>query len=272
MLWNGQPQGGPSPIIVEREVWEQAQSAIDRKRTHANTIVAKYFRILAGMAYCECGQPLTTHHILAWNKQFYYHYYVCTGKTKGGCSAKRIQMDVVDELAWAKVLELTRNKEVLQRAIAKARGDQSDIRSEIAAHKKLIVQASERAGKLAGVLVGLSDPAITTPVQAQLRALDAEVKQRRQAVSDLTARLVDKETVKKSSALLRSLFPGRIGLIVGVRQELSPQQKRDVFQALGAKVIVDQGRVRVELNVPLVDSTSISSSIRPTMTQRRQSL
>jgi site-specific DNA recombinase len=267
--------GPPTPKIVDRVLWARAQKVIDRNRTYADKVSQyKHFRMLAGMIKCRCGKSMTTQKIPRWKRvtepiseREPYYWYVCMSKRTLGhtCDQPRRQIADVERQVWEKVTSLITDKDALQRAIDSARGNDSTLLSELESHRRLIAAAEKTASNLIDALAGHTDEIVIRPLQAKLSALTKQVAGHRQQVVEIEARLAERGQAQLGIEQVLEIFHAAMpfswlesgpveDLVFSVEDasRVSPEIKRAVLLALGAKITLDYRDVRVDLSVPLV--------------------
>jgi site-specific DNA recombinase len=107
-----------TPPIIDRELFDKAQTALKQVRSHTGKAMAEY--PLRGHVYCpECGSRLTG--TLMAHK---YRYYSCSGTKptalrKSICNAKYIKADWLEQITFEAVSEAMQHREVVIASIKK---------------------------------------------------------------------------------------------------------------------------------------------------------
>ncbi len=112
----------PVPAIVDRSVWEQAQTRLnerDFERRSAHTM--KHVYLLSRRVKCSCGYHMVGNPVRNKDNTF-RKYYKChaTQGALGACGATTFRVDKVDDLVWNFIKELLLNPRALLTAYKEA--------------------------------------------------------------------------------------------------------------------------------------------------------
>lgn len=134
--------------LISRDEWDQLQLVL-QSRERAKYQPARE-RVLSGVAYCECGEPLWCHQMTKYNRKQDYAYYRCAGRTRKrtGCPVKAIRVELIEELAVGGFLDFVGNLEVIERVFVPGVNHEREIRDAEEALADLI---DKTAGKPAAV-------------------------------------------------------------------------------------------------------------------------
>jgi site-specific DNA recombinase len=272
--------GDPTPRIVDDETFEAAQLTFNRQKTYAEALNDLHqFRMLRGMIFCgKCGRTLTTQKTWKWKKRGHYHWYLCMAKRDEPgaprCDNPRMQIEQVESEVWRQVEEFLRDKDAVRNALDATRNtDGPLLEHDLENHRRGITEAEKMAARLVKRLGTESDEMVARLVRDELAAITRTVTDHRTAITELETRIAARDhmedAVRSMEAFLNS---GRVNEVMGAiaggevvgsdwettlkemvaeSTEVTPQEKRQVLMALGAKVYVTDQAVRVELAIPV---------------------
>lgn len=110
---------GGVPAIVDPEVWQEAQKLLSRRRKWAKPMPEVPY-LLSGKvrcAVCGCKVAGGTHR----TRGKPYRYYVCQGRQRAGCKAKRWRKDELERLVGAEIVRIVLDEESIAAAARRAR-------------------------------------------------------------------------------------------------------------------------------------------------------
>ena len=116
---------GEHEAIVDRDIWQQVQSLLQRNRhSGGNSARNRFGAILKGLLYCEaCDCAMSPTHATRNNKR--YRYYVCTAAQKKGwdhCPSKSIPAGEIERFVVEQIKEIGRAPQLVAETVRQAHG------------------------------------------------------------------------------------------------------------------------------------------------------
>jgi hypothetical protein len=179
-----------------------------------------------------------------------------------------VRVSLVKEEVWSRVMKLASDDTALAQAIERARGFDATLQLELESVQKCLSLATGRAQKLLAAMAGYDDPVFTEALKLSLDGLQKEVAALRARQAELEDQWAMKASVYEYVKSLNLDLFVRHGVeeyeldLSALRredEELTLAQKREVLLALGAQVVIENKRVKVELSIPLVNSAKPAS-------------
>lgn len=234
-----------APALVTRAVYERAGRALGPS-TPGRTAKIHYFELARGLLVCgRCGR---NYYGIVRSAGARYRFYWCAGRhhqviKDERCTSPNFRADRLEDLVWSTVVALLREPGLLESAFVSSKGRRSS-RRETAELEDKLAALQERGDRYARMLADGIDEARVTRL---LRELEDGERGLRRKLAHARARKDGGDAWQAMLAAVHAASKVRRKL-----ENATPEQRRDVYDRLGARVLVrsDDGEPVLELAVP----------------------
>lgn len=130
------------PQIIEQDIWNRAQVAMDLRRRTKTTKQTSTFQVWQGIAKCAfCRSPM---HLNVKNK---YRYLACSNRRKGLCSAKPIRSDETD-LVFAELMAQVGSISLVHTNSASLLAEVDKVKGELLTQQSILQRHTDAAQSL----------------------------------------------------------------------------------------------------------------------------
>jgi site-specific DNA recombinase len=161
--------------------------------------------------------------------------YRCTSRTQRGqdCPQPKIATNLLDDAAWANVVDVLRDPQIIAREVARYRQD-GGLERDRAAVKKQLESLADKQARIAKRMADIEDDAVVAPLMAELVSLANRKKAAENELSVIEQRIDDRAA---EDAKVQSLtaWCRRVGANL---EQLTYNERRLALDALGAQVRV----------------------------------
>lgn len=242
----------PTPPIISRETWQQAQAAIDDRRKRRNKTKKEW--LMRGFVKCGvCGRAMSPSTQVTRGKE--YGYFACISHQLGEpCGNPRTPVAWLDATIWNWVSDKISDSDYLDRALADYLGkDQGDDEAEeYKLHEGAIAKAKRAIAAVTATLGDDEDETVMEALKDRLSALKATIAAHREELAMLDqkrqARANRSEAIAQISQLVRQAKDSL--------RDAPIAEKRLLLEALGLKVVARKKELQVELALDLGNATT----------------
>jgi site-specific DNA recombinase len=244
---------GATPKIVNQDTYDKAQARLGRNRELSKRNVQRDY-LLRGFVYCShCGRRFQgaarAYHTRSSSKT--YQYYRCTSNYKvtfAPCDNQTWRASELDIIVWKEIENILSNPDVVMAGLKAVQYDDSNLMGQQLdeVNKRLKALDAEQLDLLDQSLRGFPENLIVRENE-KLNTIRIELQQRK---ADIEGQIiVSKQTQATIEGIQRTcqLVKDNLG-------DLSFENKRMAFEALGVRVWLDGQRVILEGSVASIPS------------------
>ena len=215
------------PAVVTEELWNQCNAILADQRSSRRPVAKRAVHLLAGFAYCKCGSKM----------------YVRSNSPKYICEKCRMKIPIVDlEGIFREQLrqfsfpsaELT---DYFSQADERLKSREEMLKSQLAEHDR-VTKAMDRVYDLyvEGQITPEGFGARYKPLELQHKQLSEELPRLQAEIDFLKINKISSSEVLSEAQNLYDRWPS-----------LTPQERRQIAEAITKKVIIDKDEIDIEL-------------------------
>jgi site-specific DNA recombinase len=245
------------PPIVDRELWEAAQSRRQYNKRMASRN-AKHEFLLRGMVKCKCGYSLVAYKPTRLNDSYYH----CGGEVHSfkevegkRCDQKPVRGSWLEGLVWEHVIGLLKDEVTLKKHIRLAQEQEvASLQPRQDALKEIEVKLKEleiEAANIAQHLARVKSGAVSDALQKRMEEIDTQYAAYSGKQKTIAASL-SQLTYTEENICFALEFARRVGKGI---ENPTFEMKRRTLEMMQTSVTVNGQVARVETKIPVSDVT-----------------